>query len=88
MRNVVVCRFLAIISRLLCDETLFNVVKAFHIKFVLLGEFIDLLGKLLTMSIFVRVVQKLNFLENLQTADGDLLELMDTNDFLRRLVVH
>lgn len=88
MRNIVIGRFFAIVACSLSNESILRIVETFNIKLVLFSEFVDLQGKLLAVRVFVRIVQELDFLQDLKTTDSNLLELVDPNDLMRRLVVH
>ena len=55
---------------------------------MLLGKLVDFTSHQIALGILIRVVQELDLLQDLQSANGDLLELVDAYDLLRRPIIH
>lgn len=88
MRNVVIRSLFAVVASLLDDEAFAEIVEAFNVQLVLLGELVDFLGEVLPLSILVRIIQELNLFQYLQSTNSNLLELVNSNHLMRWLIVH
>lgn len=88
MTDIVILDCLSHLSgRLLSKLVTSFVVKAFNVELVLSGVGIDLLGHDVVTSLFVRVVQELDLLQDLETRHSDTLELVDAYCLLWWLVI-
>jgi len=71
VRYVVVLGFLVIVSSFLREKsTTVDIVDAFHIQLMLSGILVDFESELITLAIFVGIVEELNLLQHLESADG------------------
>jgi len=71
VRYVVVLGFLVIVSSFLREKSAaVDIVDAFHIQLMLSGILVDFESELITLAIFVGIVEELNLLQHLESADG------------------